>query len=241
MSDENRTTTLGWGDDQLSTFLQRVRVNQLATFTTMNPAFNILSEIDTCFVHVAESTAKSQTAARLSLVFFARCHAAYRAACGTSMAGQLPETFVLLRSCLEYSGYALLIHRKRDLEMIWICRHSGGDARLSMRRAFSASEAKNAVQSTDPGLGDWYSDLYESAIDFGAHPNPKGITPIIRSTDDSFSQIDLHGDGLFLRHGLDATARVGICSLYVFHNILPERFDLPICKKINELQRTGHL
>jgi hypothetical protein len=157
------------------------------------------------------------------------------------MAGQLPETFVLLRSCLEYSGYALLIHHKPDLEMVWLRRHNGGDALSKMRGAFMASNAKKAVQLTDPGLGDWYSDLYESAIDFGGHPNPKGITPIIRSDDDSYSQRDLHDDGLYLRHCLDSTARVGICSLYVFHNILPERFDLLTCKKISELRLTKHL
>ena len=182
---------------------------------------------------------KSQTGGQISLIFLARCHAAYRASCGISMAGQLPETFVLLRSCLEYSGYTLLIHRKPGLEMVWLRRHKGGDALSKMRHAFTATNAKKAVQLTDPGLGDWYSSLYESAIDFGGHPNPKGIMPIIN--DDSYSQIDLHEDGLFLRHCLDSTARVGVCSLYVFHKIFPERFDPQICKKISELRLTKHL
>jgi hypothetical protein len=101
MSKENRMTPLGWGDDKLSTFLQRVRDHQFTTFTTINPAFNILSEIDACFAHVADSMEESQTGGRLSLIFLARCHAAYRAACGTSMTGQLPETFVLLVPALS--------------------------------------------------------------------------------------------------------------------------------------------
>lgn len=241
MSKEHLTSSPGWGDDKLSAFLQQVRDRQLATFTNMNPSFNVLSEIDACFVAVAESMEKSETGGQLSLIFFKRCHAAYRAACGTSMAGQVPETFVLLRSCLEYSGYALLIKHKPDLEMVWLRRHSGGDALSKIRAAFKASNAKNAIKLIYPGLGDWYSDLYESAIDFGAHPNPKGILPIIKSDDDSYSQVYLHDHGVWFRHSLDSTARVGICNLYVFHNIVPERFDPLLCKKISELRLTEHL
>ena len=157
------------------------------------------------------------------------------------MAGQSPETFVLLRSCLEYSGYALLIHQEPNLDLVWLRRHNGDDALWKMRNAFTATRAKKSVQSTDPGLGDWYSDLYEKAIDFGGHPNPKGVTPIIGFDEDSYNQIDLHDDDIFLHHCLDSTARVGICSLYVFHNILPERFNIIISKKIDELRVTKHL
>jgi hypothetical protein len=192
MSDEIRTPSpTGWEDDKLSEFLQRVRDHQLATFTTISPAFNMFRDVDACFINIAESMEKSQTS-QLSLIFFARCHAAHRAACGTSMAGQLSETFVLLGSCLEYSGYALLIHHEPHLDMVWLHRHNGGDALSKMRGVFTATKAKKAVQSTDPGLGDWYSDLYEDAIDFGGQPNPKGIMPIIRSDKDSCGQIDLH-------------------------------------------------
>jgi hypothetical protein len=239
MSEANEMP-LGWGYDKLSAFLQRVKDRQIATFANVSSAFNILREVDDCFVYISDSIAKSQTS-RLSLIFLARCHFAYRAACGTSMTGQSPETFVLLRSCLEYSGYALLIYQEPHLEMVWLHRHDGGDAHGKMLNAFKATKAKKAVQSIDPGLGDWYSDLYENAIDFGGHPNPKGVTPIIRCDEDSFSHIDLHEDGLFLHHCLDSTARAGICSLYVFHEILPERFNLTIKKKIDALRLTGHL
>ena len=234
------TCNPGWGDDKLSEFLQRVRDHQLATFTNIRPAFNLLRDVDECFVHIAESMEKSETS-RLSLIFFARCHSAYRAACGTTMAGQSPETFVLLRSCLEYSGYALLIHQEPTLDMVWLHRHNGDDAHWKMRNAFTATKAKKAVQSTDPGLGGWYSDLYEETVDFGGHPNPKGITLIIRCDEDSYSQIDLHSDGLFLRHCLNSTMRTGICSLYVFENILPERFNIILRRKIDELRLMPHL
>ena len=239
MSEANRTP-LGWGEDKLSEFLQRVTDHQFATFTNVRAAFDKLRKVDDCFLHIVENTEKPQSSP-LCLPLFARCHSSYRAACGTSMAGQLAETFVILRSCLEYSGYALLIHQNPNLDTVWLRRHAGDDSGRTMRNAFTAGKAKRAVESTDSGLGDWYSDLYEDTIDFGGHPNPKGIIPITRCDEDTYGQIDLHSDGLFLRHCLNLTLRVGLCSLYVFYTILPARFNIEISKKIDELRLTKHL
>jgi hypothetical protein len=239
MSEAN-WTPLGWGEDKLSEFLQRVTDHQFTTFTNVRTAFDKLREVDDCFLHIVENTEEPQSS-RLCLVLFKRCHCTYRAACGTSMAGQHPETFVILRSCLEYSGYALLIHQNPNLDTVWLRRHAGADAGQTMRNEFTARKAKRAVESTDPGVGNWYSNLYEDTIDFGGHPNPKGIVPITRCDEDTYGQIDLHSDDLFLRHCLDVTLRVGLCSLHVFHNIFPERFNIELRKNIDELRLTKHL
>jgi len=149
-----------WGDDKLSEFLQRVRNNQVATFTNISPAFDTLRDIDHCFVSVAENMEDPQGSDKLLQLLFRRSHAAYRAACGTSMAGQAPETFVLLRSCLEYSGYALLIHRDPDLALVWLRRHRNNCTYQEMRSKFQVTTIKNGVKSTSHALGIWYCDLY---------------------------------------------------------------------------------
>ena len=89
---------------------------------------------------------------QLPLLFFYRSHAAYKAACGTSMAGQAPETFVLLRSCLEYSGYALLLHMDADLATVWLRRHQNADALRKMRKEFQGARVQQAIDVTDAGL-----------------------------------------------------------------------------------------
>jgi hypothetical protein len=150
------------------------------------------------------------------------------------MAGQAPETFVLLRSCLEYSGYARLIHLNPTLDMVWLHRHNGDDAFKKMRNKFTATKVETAVQSIDPALGSLYNEMYNRSIDFGGHPNPKGVTASMIYDEGS---IYLHGDDLILHHCLDSTARTGLCSLYVFQHILPAQFiSLGIGKKLKELQ-----
>jgi hypothetical protein len=229
---------LATSDDKLWDFLQQVRYHQLATLTYFKPAFDMLGDVDDGFIRLLEKIEKPQIN-KLPSLFLYRSHAAYRAACGTSMAGQSPETFVLLRSCLEYSGYALQIHQKPTLDMIWLRRHKDDDALRAMRKQFTYENVKKAVQSTDAGLGSWYSQLYERAIDFGAHPNAKGVT-LSMSWDEG--SIYLHDDNLALHHCLDSTARTGLCSLYVFQHVLSEQFiSLGLGKKLQELGRRGHL
>jgi hypothetical protein len=112
------------------------------------------------------------------------------------MAGQSPETFVLLRSCLEYSGYALLIHKEPNLAIVWLRRHQDEDTFRGLRKQFLAIKVARVIQSTDPRLGDLYNELYDRAIDFGGHPNAKGVTASMTRDEDSYLAIYLHGDDI---------------------------------------------
>ena len=100
----------------------------------------------------------------------------------------------------------------------------------------------SAIQSADAGLGRVYSELYDRAIDFGGHPNTRGVTGSMQLEEgpdlSQYLQIYLHGDDMALRHCLKSTAQVGVCSLHVFQHILPERFTLlGIREKLIELRK----
>ena len=41
-----------------------------------------------------------------------------------ALAGQFSELFVLMRSCLEYAGYAILIFTSPHLEEVFLNRHA---------------------------------------------------------------------------------------------------------------------
>ena len=222
-------TPPGWGEDKLSEFLQRVQKNQLGSFVNFRAEFELLREVDDCFVKIAENLLNPRKNI-LSVLLLHRSHAAYLAACGTSMAGQVPETFVLLRSCLEYSGYALLIHRDNELGVLWLNRHEDQAAFRKMRKEFQAIKVERTIIAVDAELGRIYSDFYNRAVDFGGHPNTRGVTGSMKmeETPDlkQYLQVYLHGDDMARRHALQSTAQVGVCSLHIFQHILPERFML---------------
>ena len=166
----------------------------------------------------------------VAAVLLVRSHAAYRAACGTAMGTQLPETFVLLRSCLEYAAYGLHVNANPQLAETWVRRHDDAGALRAMKKAFLGVEVEETVVATDKGLGRVYKELYERTIDFGGHPNTRGVVSnmLFQETPDKrqLQPIYLHGDVITVAHALKTTAEVGLCSLHVFQHVFPERFLL---------------
>jgi len=146
----------------------------------------------------------------LAAVLLVRSHAAYRAACATAMGTQLPETFVLLRSCLEYAGYGLHLNINPLLGETWLKRHDDAAALRAMRKAFQAGEVEKSISTTDTELARVYKELYERTIDFGGHPNLRGVLSNIMWNEAEnkreLQQIYLHANETTVLHALKTTA-----------------------------------
>jgi hypothetical protein len=220
---------VGWGGDTISESLEAVRQQQFATFANnVGGLYPVLQDIDSCFVKITENLTHAKNL--VAAVLLVRSHAAYRAACGTSMGTQLPETFVLLRSCLEYAGYGLHANVNPQHAEIWVRRHDDAAALRAMKKAFQGVEVQETIVATDKELGRVYSELYERTIDFGGHPNLRGVvtsTLFQESADKRQLQpIYLHGNEATVAHALKTTAQVGLRSLHLFQHVFPERFLL---------------
>ena len=97
----------------------------------------------------------------------------------------LAAMFPLLRTALEASCYAMLVGDSEELREIWLKRNSTPDALRTSRRAFrsAVADAAKHIQAKSrvgPNTEAWIKQAYDEAIDFGAHPNPKGIWPYVR-------------------------------------------------------------
>ena len=223
---------VGWGDDDLLEFLEAVRHQQFATFANnVGGVYGTIREIDACFVKITQNLTHPKNL--LGAVLLVRSHAAYRAACGTAMGTQLPETFVLLRSCLEYAGYGLHVNANPQLgeTETWVRRHDDAAALKAMKKAFLGVEVEETIVARDKELGRIYKDLYERTIDFGGHPNLRGVISNILFQEESpdkrqLQPIYLHGDENVVAHALKTAAQVGLCSLYLFQHVFEQRFLL---------------
>jgi hypothetical protein len=144
------------------------------------------------------------------------------------MGTQLPETFVLLRSCLEYAAYGLHLNANPSLGETWLKRHDDAAALRAMKKAFLGVEVEQTIFGTDKELGRVYKDLYERTIDFGGHPNLRGVLSnmLLSKTADKqqLQPIYLHASETTVLHALKTTAQVGVCSLHLFQHVFPERF-----------------
>lgn len=231
MTDENNTPPPTWGKDSLTRYLDTCKGNQWATFVNKRSEITDLSAINTMFDKLLEGAIDPKPL--LPMGFFMRSHSAYLSSCASVMAGQLNDAWALLRVCLEYGGYAYYVGTDIKRWERWMSRH---DARSrsqedKWRKEFSHGNVIRAIKAADNSLATNYQYLYNQAIDFGAHPNERGMSfgtelEDINDGGRHFRTLYLHRDGFPLDFALRTTAQVGICILKIAQIIYPLRSEL---------------
>ena len=146
------------------------------------------------------------------------------------MSGEAPETFPLLRACLEYALYVVHINRNPGHGEIWLRRHDDDAARSKAKRNFQHVTVMETLERADATLAGQIKKLYERSIDFGAHPNERAMTGSMHIEEVSdgkvFSANYIHGDALVLAHLLKTTAQVGVGALLMLSIVFRDRFRL---------------
>ena len=88
----------------------------------------------------------------------------------------------------------MLIAHRPDLADVWGSRHKGEAARKACRRAFTFEKSIAHLKARERNIYALAMAAYEGAIDFGAHPNPKGVfhhVSIDEERDDGFKAVTL--------------------------------------------------
>jgi hypothetical protein len=229
-----------WNTDLLSQFMQLSMHNIFATFHNKKKEYNTLKDINECYQKIIDHLLN--TPDLLEGLLLLRSHSAYYAACRLAMSSQVPETFVVLRSSLENALYALHIKKNPTAGEIWLKRHDNEDTLKDTRKEFTYKNVIETLEKTDSSICKTTKNLYERAIDFGAHPNEQAITSSLKLIDTEsrreFRQLYLTADDLQLSHGLKSTAQAGLCTLYIFRHIFKERFDIMGITSVMDRYRT---
>jgi hypothetical protein len=230
----------GWGQDELSKFLQQTHEQQYATFHNKREATGRLNAIDDLFVRVSKGwlNPKSEIAAML----FLRCHAAMRAASGEAMAGQVVESYRQCRGMMENAAYAVHIHRNPHLAKAWLDRHVDEAGMKASKSAFQHVQVTQSVKAANVHAGDRFEMLYQRAIDFGGHPNERSVTGSMKMTKQADRRemlaVMLHGDDAAFNAGLKSVAQCAMVSLEMLQVVFNARFELlGINAAIIELRR----
>lgn len=242
MAAESNTATLpsNWTDDLLSDYANQAFRNMLATFVQKKPQFGMLIEIDGLYVEIGESLSHPENI--LAPLFVTRSHSAYRAGCQLASGGQVSEAFCVLRACLECALYCLHIYEHDTLGEVWLRRHDSAASLKASRNEFSHGKVMATLRKNDPKLCATVQELYERTIDYGGHPNERSITGSMKmeaSEDEvEVKQYYLHGDSLYLEHGLKSSAQIGLGGLYILRLVFRERFDiLDITSSLDQLRK----
>ncbi|HEK0639840.1 hypothetical protein EJ640_23575 [Pseudomonas aeruginosa] len=92
-----------------------------------------------------------------------------------ALSGHCAAVFPLLRTALESAAFASLMTHKPELQEVWTRRHQGQDENKACRKAFTFEKAIKLLKERAPDIHELAVHAYVGAIDYGAHPNIKGV------------------------------------------------------------------
>nr|WP_298124090.1 hypothetical protein [uncultured Pseudoxanthomonas sp.] len=142
----------------------------------------------------------------------------------TTLSGHATAAFPQLRTGLESACYAYLVVAQPELATVWMERDSDEARAKLFRKHFTQAPSTVAKQLASAGnLGALINDVYNAAITFGGHPNPRALFEHLRVAEQadafelSFSAIDNVNAATTIR-ALVAAVEHGYLSLVVCAN-----------------------
>jgi len=232
-----------WGDDALTQHLDKVHSNQRTHYARFPLAYRHIAQVDNCFERAGKNL--TNVSPVMAGNFLLRCFYAYRTAAGMALAGQVVETFAMLRSTLEWAGYCLAICETPALEAVWIDRHASAADMTAQKKTFLVSNIRGCIARHDVKLASIFDDLYQRAIDFGGHPNPQATFSAMTLEDrgdgeTALTTLATSGDPTAVGHALKSTAQVGLTALYILQHGFKAKFELlGIRQDIETMRKSG--
>src|SRR5258708_10058835 len=119
-----------------------------------------------------EHTAPPQT---FALLLFLNAYQLFLAGARIALSGHPAAIFPLMRTALESASYGFLLEQQPALSEIWSNRHRSEADKKACRKTFTFDRAIAGVNDKAPDIYRLAKEAYEGAIDFGAHPNLRGV------------------------------------------------------------------
>ncbi len=144
------------------------------------------------------------------------------------MSTQLTDSYPLIRAMLENAAYAFQIHSSPELNEIFLDRHTDAASLKKTRDSFKIGPIKKLIRDHDETLGTSFDKAYENAINYGGHPNIKGLAlgaEFLEKTDGSYQtiQIYLHSDPIRIAQTMLNLTEAAISATHVLAEMLKLR------------------
>lgn len=179
-----------------------------------------LAAVDSLYMEYLGAAGGVKPAAASILLLNA--HASFRAAVRLALSGQLLPVFMTIRGSLESALYANAMVVNPKLQDVWLERDKDETKRRRCRNEFSPRNVFRYLEEThEKSFSEGIREVYESTIDFGAHPNNRSLIRSIglEELGDGRHSMDfsyIHGTGSFeLRQSLVACAEIGIFVFFI--------------------------
>ncbi len=172
----------GWGQDSLSQFIENAWHNTFASFQNLKASYTLLNDVHLVFDNIAHNL--DRTPDWFASFFLFRAHSAFLGGVRLALSGQIPESYMVLRGCIENALYGLYLSRSPASQETWLRRHDDEESKQAMKKEFTIANLFKAVQSEDARLSGIAKDLYDRTIDLGGHPNERAFFSVMKQTKD---------------------------------------------------------
>lgn len=156
-----------------------------------------------------------------------------------ALSGHAVAVFPVARTALESACYAYLTSSDEKMSNIWFSRDKSKTATDNCRKAFTIGATVAKLRNVSPEMADFVKDLYDSSIEYGAHPNIKSVFQHLKDkglVDDkfhAFTHVGVYGEN---SHQVNSTlflcVEVGQAIAFLLsiaakdHPFLSERLDV---------------
>ncbi|SDO66576.1 hypothetical protein SAMN04488595_101452 [Ralstonia sp. 25mfcol4.1] len=159
----------GTSEDQLSSFMDAAAEGTKEILSEHKKLISILNRIVSAWGFLGPELRHGHF---MSYPLFFAAHSTYLAALRTATAGHAAAVWPLVRAALEAALYAVIVSEDDSLAHKW------ADPDLDRKersRLFTAKKGIEAVRAESEPMASYISQVYETSIDFGAHPNRLGV------------------------------------------------------------------
>ena len=217
----------GWGNDEITQFLEHARNNSFATFANLKGEYQTLAEVSACFYELSRNLDDHEEV--FVGWFVLQSLSAYLAGISCALSGQGPESCALLRLALEHSLYGFHFAGNDAALEVWLRRHDSADAKAKVKK-LQIKRMIDAIGERLPREAQIIRDAYDSLIDSGAHPNEKALSRrLALQSDDKSFRFDLSfmvGNSLAIEGMLRLASRIGVCVLTIFELVYDKRLEI---------------
>jgi hypothetical protein len=204
-------------------YVDGTRSNARDVLTRYRPFITVLRTLNSAFESLLPTLGSTGEGA---VFFVAMSHAAFLAAVKLAVSGELLPSYMVFRGCLEDALYGFYLFHHPELKPVWMARQQSEAARKKVREEFPIGRMRKFLTEKNQAVGEQFGLVYESTIDFGAHPNALALTahlaPIEGSTDQIWQYINLTTVDQAMAFRLGAMA--GLNALNIFALLFPSQF-----------------
>ena len=223
-----------WDNDPLSVFFKDAEQNDRITALKLPKVYELLGQVHSLFQKSEEATENARFELAVPRFLMVRSHSSFLAGIRLVMSGQVPESFPVLRFVVESAWYALHIAKDpggTKRYEIWQLRNKNDEAKTRCRNEFKVKRVRQTHEELDAATAKELHEVYETLIDFGAHPNQLSVMTALVKAEETDNQVTydvgiLQCESLSVRFALRMAVATAIGALKTFQLVFPERFTI---------------